>query len=123
MRSCSAENVVTSSTKIAAVTASAPRTTTCIHAARDVSMEKSDKTEDMSKKDTIDRIDRSYVTLSGNTLRAIQFIPSPRFTAAVSAMQALIERVPNQSPEHIAKRAVGYADALIKELSKPNKDE
>lgn len=51
-----------------------------------------------------------------------QFIPSPRLTIATAAMQALIERVPNQSPKHIAMRAVAYADALLDELSRTKDD-
>lgn len=53
-----------------------------------------------------------------------QFIPHPRFQAAMQAMQGLIASglYQTNSADFIARRAVAYADALLNELNKP-KDE
>ena len=40
-----------------------------------------------------------------------------RLYLSAVAMQALIEKVNCQSPEHVANRSVDYADALMRKLN------
>lgn len=51
-----------------------------------------------------------------------QFIPSVRLQVAAMAMQGLVANGKLCSEEHIAKKAVAIADALLNELNKENND-
>lgn len=66
----------------------------------------------------------SEESTTDNSIRVVEsdedevyFDPGPRFKAATMAMQALIS-TGNKSPQHVAKQAIEYADALIEELIK-----
>lgn len=66
----------------------------------------------------------SKESTTANSIRVVDsdedetyFDVGPRFKAATMAMQALIT-AGHKSPQHVAKQAIEYADALIEELIK-----